>query len=270
MAESLNKIVSLRQAIVAVICTLMLWLGLLLGLYLWACEYWKVTLPISDAPFSIQLPKYMPVKSSVNNQLTALMDHTLDVTVPVDQWVYSKLPDKIDLDIQLTTEIRLKTVIRYQDSVEVSADFELMVPINDALVTVYLPVKLPMKFHVPVDLSIPIDAVIPVALNTQVTGTVPDAVPVRFNAVLHSQVPIKAELNTKVLTLAEAQLIFPTHPIDLQIAKAELALSVSDISLVKTRFAQRNVTADIGSSGTFNSVYDAHKKPPTQDEGITR
>lgn len=269
MTVGLNKTVTLKQAIVAVCCTLLLWLGSLLGLYLWASENWKITLPIENAPFSIQLPKYMPVKSSVNNQLNALMNHTLDVTVPVDQWIDSKLPDIIHLDIQLNTEIRLKTIIRYQDSVEVSADFELMVPITDAFITVYLPVKLPMKFKVPVDLSIPIDTMIPVALSTPVTGTVPEPVPVKLSALLHSQVPIHAELNTKVLTMAEAQLIFPTHPIDLQIARAALALSVGDISLVQSRFAQRNVAAVGDSTGTFNSVYDAHKKPPVPGRATT-
>ena len=263
MASFSNKPVTLAQAVAAIACTMMFWLGGLTGLFLWAQNEIQASFPLKKTPLAIQIPKFMPVVASVNNQLNAQLKHTLDVAVPIDKQISARLPKDIPLDINLQTMVQLNTDIDLATTVAVDTVFELNAPIDNPLAPFHLPIKLPLKFNVPVDLTIPINDTIPLNLNTSVIAKVHDPVPAQFQATLYSQVPIDTTLNASVISKAEAHLMIPTTPIELELTEANLRLAMDDISLITSPLNRpakgKSIAVD---SKDLIYVYDAKKKPP--------
>ncbi|MCG8669512.1 MAG: hypothetical protein MI867_08870 [Pseudomonadales bacterium] len=244
--------------------TLILWLALLGLGYHWAQQQLQASFALQNAPLAIQLPKYMPVNSSVNNQLVAELDHTLDVAVPINQWVSARLPKEIPVAIDLNTQVALDTVIKYQSMVPVKAVFEMDATIDHPLMPFNVPIKLPLDFEVPVDLAIPVNTMIPVHLQTDVIAKINEPVPAKLETTLISQVPIKTSLDTKVVSNAQAKLMFPTAPIQLELEQADLQIAIDDISLVRSSlgFPATQKSMPINPKDLV-FVYDASKKPPT-------
>ena len=262
----LDRPVGLKTAFVAVGLTLLLYLLVLLLVYTLAASKITASFPLRDTAMAIQLPKFMPVTSSVHNELRAELNQTLDVTVPVDQWVSARFPKRISLDATLDTVVNLETTIRYQDEIAVTAIFDMVVPVSNPIMPIELPVLLPLTFRVPVDLTVPVNHPLPVAMRLPVIASVPDPVPVHLQASLRSQVPIDTSLDASVITQAEAHLMFPTAPVDLSLAQADLSLGIGDLSLVRRSLDYPRQVA-VGSNvkmpaETLIYIYDAAKRPP--------
>jgi hypothetical protein len=89
---------------------------------------------------------------------------------------------------------------------------------------------------------------------------------VHLQASLQSQVPIDASLDATVLTQAEAHLMFPTAPVDLSLAQADLLMGIRDLSLVRRSLDYPRQVATGGSvkmpSEALIYIYDAAKRPP--------
>ena len=255
-------LISRKHLYCSLLLVTLVWLISITGIYLWAKTYWKITLPVRNAPFTVMLPKYMPVTTTVNNILTVNFNHRLDVEVPVDQIVNSSLTEDIALDVDLTTDIKLTTSVPFNAKVPVNAEFELLVPINTGIALVRIPVKLPLSFEIPVSLAIPVDVTIPVDLKTRVIGTVNETVPVHLKTILKSSVLMATELRTEVLTTVGARMTFPTSPTNLMVESADLNLLIEDIELqpatntLNDPALQKNKAISVGFS------YDAERKPP--------
>lgn len=238
------------------------WLMTITAIYFWAKTYWQIKLPVRNAPFTVMLPKHMPVTTTVNNILTVDFNHRLDVEVPVDQIVNSSLTEDVALDVELTTDVKLATTIPFDAKVPVNAEFELLVPINTGVALVSIPVKLPLSFEIPVSLAIPVDVTIPVNLETRVTGTINETVPVRLNTILKSSVLMATELRTEVLTTVGARMTFPISPTNLMVASANLNLRVEDIELQPAKNILSGPAHEQDKNILVGFYYDAEKKPP--------
>lgn len=261
----LERSVSARAATLAVGLTLVAYLLILWLMYSLAQDWVKARLPMTKVPMAIQLPKYMPVRSSVRNELHAQLEHTLDVTVPVNQWVSSRFPREISLEADLDTVVDLKALINYQAKVPVDTVFEMMVPVSNPLLPLEFAVKLPLKFEVPVNFQVPVDHPLPVSMTLPVVARIPDPVPVLLQAELQSSVPLKTALRADVVSEAEAHLMFPTSPVELALASADLELAIGDISLVRRSLEYPAVSDERPSTAGAEAliyVYDAAKKPP--------
>lgn len=263
----LHRPVTARVATLAVGMTLVVYL-LFLWLFFTVAQDWaKARLPLLQVPMAMQLPKYMPVRSTVNNVLHADVDQILEVTVPVNQWVMGNFPREISLEVDLDTVVTLQTVINYQAMVPVSATFELMVPLNNPLWPIEVPAKLPLTFAVPVNFQVPIQHELPVNMTLPVLARIPEPVPVKLQTTLDSKVPVKAALQANVASEAVAQLMVPTAPVQLFLDKADLQLAISDVSLVRRSLGYPVTTrsnaglAEVGTEALIY-VYDAAKKPP--------
>ena len=263
----MQRAVTARAATLAVGLTLLVYLLFLWLFFQLAAGWAKARLPLTQVPMAMQLPKYMPVRSSVNNELHAEVDQVLDVAVPVNQWVMGNFPRELSLEADLNTVVNLKTVINYQATVPVAATFELMVPLNNPLWPIEVPVKLPMQFAVPVSFQVPIDHQLPVNMTLPVLARIPEPVPVKLQALLHSQVPLKATLRAAVVSEAVAQLVVPTAPVKLFLERADLDVAIADVSLVRRSLGYPVMTpsntglAEAGKEALIY-VYDAAKKPP--------
>lgn len=262
----MQRTVTRKQAFFALVLTLSVWLLLLVTAFSLAQRHLQAGFTMQNVPLAIQLPKYMPVKSAVHNRLTAQLDDTLEINVPIEQWVDARFPRAIPVRAKLSTAVELNTQVKYQAQLPVDALFELVVPVKSPIVpaiSLDVPVKIPLKFQVPVDLTIPVKETIPVDLDTLVVAEINDPVPALLKTDLYSQVPVRARLNAKVLTQAEALLMFPTAPIDLQLANTDLRIAIGDLSLVRKSLNYPVVTkaAKINPKDLVY-VYDAAKKPP--------
>lgn len=258
----LQSPVTLRFAFIALAMTLLIWLALLwLGVVL-AQRYVQAHLPMQQVPLAIQLPKYMPVKSTVENQLTAHLNDTLGVAVDLDQMIEATLPRRFPVNINLQTQVNLVTEIHYQTRIPVSAGFELMVPVNTPVMSMRVPATLPLTFDVPVDIRIPVSETIPVNLATQVIAQITEPVPAHLKTTLISQVPINESIKANVLAEAEARLMFPTAPVALELAEADLVLRMADISLLRSALHYPKNKVRKVEAGDLIYVYDAANKPP--------
>lgn len=259
--STLNSVVSFRSAMVAISITVGLWLLTLAGIYYLSFKFFEVTITAKNTPMAIQLPKFLPVTSSVNNQLNAKLDHLLPVSVPVDQIINAQLPESIPVDIELETEVQLNTKVNYQAEVPIRAEFNMDVPMP--LISVPIPVKLPLAFEVPVNMTVPISETIPVRLKTQVTAQLKETIPAKFKTIFKTKVPINSDISGKVITEAEANLMLPTAPIAMELHHSDMTMAVSDISLVRTSLnypaPQPPMQVD---PKDIVFVYDASKKPP--------
>lgn len=264
MSSLLSQPAQRKHAWIAITCTVAIWLLLLLSAGLWSLSNLNSTIPLQQAPLAIQLPKFMPVSSTVSNQLVAHLDHSLSVQVPVNQAIEAYLPHSIPTDINLSTRIDLKTTINYQAMVPIESVFEMDAPIDHPLVPFNIPIKLPMAFEVPVNLEIPVHQTIPLNLQTTVIAKVAKPVPAELITTLKSEVPIKATINTKVVSNAEAHLMLPTAPIQLNLTRADLTIAMKDISLVRSElnYPEQKALRPIDQRDLIY-VYDANKKPPS-------
>ncbi|MDX1695768.1 MAG: hypothetical protein R3208_18525 [Ketobacteraceae bacterium] len=262
----LDRTITFKTAIGAVATTVVIYLCILLLFYGFVSDRLLAQFTLDEVPIAIQLPKFMPVTSVVHNELRAELDDVLDVTVPVDQWINARFPRRFPVEVSLNTMVQLKTSVRYTAVIPVSAMFELRVPIQNPVAPVTVPVRLPLSFEVPVDFTIPVDHQLPVNLTTGVIAAVPDPVPVHLRAALRSRVPLDTQLDARVLTKAEAHLMFPTTPVDLSLTHTDLGLNLGDISLVRRSLGYPAAVTNQQKTGMTPKaliyVYDAAKQPP--------
>jgi len=230
-----------------------------------------MTLPVRNAPFTIQLPKYMPVKTTIDNTLAVDFNHVLNVTIPINQQILASLNEDITLDAALNTNVRLKTTIPFRASVPINTQFELLLPINDGAIPIHIPIKLPLAFNLPVDLEVPVNVLVPVNIKTHVSGNIDEVIAAELKTTLSSTVRLATELTTKVLTTLDARMTFPTTPTRLMVDNANLNLLIDDIELLPMdKNAQQQINPEVQRNPLAGFYYDAENQPPVRGQQLPK
>lgn len=177
----------------------------------WMLGRASVRVPLDGQRLQVRLPDTLPVQVDVIDARALSAGDAKNRGVPVH------LDETLRLDIAVDPEVPLALTVRYQGQIPVRTQVAVDTTMETRVLG--LPMQLPVKGTIPLELDLPVDLTIPIRQPVRLQFEAP--VTARLDQTVH--IPFKAGL--------DAHIRFGDAPIALTIADGEFHLPVKAIGL---------------------------------------